>query len=248
MYLPILTYHRLLPGRPTKDADPKRIAVSQEQFRRHLLWLGWLGYSTVRLEDYAAELKRHGRRVGRKTIAITFDDGYEEVLTLGLPVLQDFGFTATVFAVPGEARNVWDNGKARLMNQEQLRTWRRAGMGVGAHSCHHAHLTKLEENAARKDLFDSKKILEDVLGERVPLLAYPYGEANERIETLAKEAGFDAAFATDRAPRDHTANLYRLRRAVVFPRNTVWEILCKAQRWYPAYQDFTRRRGDGETR
>ena len=67
------------------------------------------------------------------------------------------------------------------------------------------------------------------------------GKSIRAIETLAREAGYEAAFATDRAPRDHAENLYRLRRAVVFPRNTVWEILIKAQRWYPAYQDWKRR-------
>jgi len=114
-------------------------------------------------------------------------------------------------------------------------------MEVGSHSCTHAHLTRIDRAAARREIRDSKTGLEQVLGQAVATLAYPYGESDPAVEELAREAGFEAAFATDRAPHNHSENVYRLRRAVVFPRNTVWEILMKAQRWYPAYQDWKRR-------
>jgi peptidoglycan/xylan/chitin deacetylase (PgdA/CDA1 family) len=239
-YLPILTYHRLLSEAPTSQADPQRISVSQDQFRRHLRWLKRLGYSTLDLPEYVRRL-REGLAVPRRAIGITFDDAYEDVFTLGLPVLKDIGFTASVFAVSGEERNRWDDGKARLMSAEQLRQWRQAGMAVGSHGVHHVRLPQVDRETARRELSDSKATLEGILGEAVTTLAYPYGESDLAIEALARAAGYDAAFATDQAPRDHTENLYRLRRAVVFPRNTLWEILIKAQRWYPAYQDWKRR-------
>jgi peptidoglycan/xylan/chitin deacetylase (PgdA/CDA1 family) len=241
MYLPILTYHRLLGEDPTRSADPMRISVSRDQFRRHLDWLKRLGYRTMRLEEYVRQLgKPISSPPPARALAITFDDGYEEVLTLALPILQEFGFTAAVFAVSAEERNRWDDGGARLMSAAQLRQWRQAGMEVGAHSCTHAHLARIDREAARREIRDSKTGLEQVLGQAVTLLAYPYGESSPEVEALAREAGFEAAFATDRAPRDHSQNLFRLRRSVVFPRNTVWEILIKAQPWYPAWQDFKR--------
>jgi peptidoglycan/xylan/chitin deacetylase (PgdA/CDA1 family) len=238
-YLPILTYHRLLAGDPTRLADPKRIAVSQEQFHRHVRWLKRFGYRTVRLEDYVGRLKA-GESIPGRTFAITFDDGYEEVLTLGLPVLQELDCTATVFAVPGEAQNRWDGGGARLMDADQLRRWHKAGMGVGAHTLHHPHLTQVGSATAQRELVECKRILETWLGTPITLLAYPYGESDASIDRLAREAGYQAAFATDRASAEHSRNLYRLRRPVIFPRNTVWEVLLKAQRWYPAYQDWKR--------
>jgi len=237
-YLPILTYHRLLAQDPTQRVDPKRISVSQNQFRRHLQWLKWLGYRTVRLEDYVKGLRQgEGRERGR-AFAIAFDDGYEEVLTLALPILQEYGFTATVFAVPDQEHNQWDDGNAHLMNAEQLKTWVASGMDVGAHSSHHVHLTQVDLETAKREMRESKAMLEETLKRPVPLFAYPYGETNDGVDALAREAGFEAAFATDHAPRDHAANLYRLRRVVVFPRTTSWEILWKIQRWYPLYQDW----------
>ncbi len=262
MSLPILTYHRLLAQASTKSIDPKRISVSQNQFRTQLLWLKRLRYQTVRLNDYVKSLRetltlhplpvgegtskrsplpRERTEVRGKSFAITFDDGYEEVLALGLPILKEFGFTAAIFAVPGEDRNRWDDNGTKLLSPAQLRQWRDAGMETGAHTCHHVHLTRVDPETARREIMESKKKLEDVLAHPVTLLAYPYGESDDRVDALAREAGFEAAFATDNAPQDHAANLYRLRRTVVFPRNNVWEILWKVQRWYPAYQDWKRR-------
>src|SRR5438552_2154045 len=118
-YLPILTYHRLMARDPTPGDDPKRISVSIRRFRRHLSWLTRLGYRSVSLNEYVRWLRHplspsggEGDRERGRHFAIAFDDGYEEVFTLGLPILQEFGCTATVFAVPGEEHNRWDDGSA----------------------------------------------------------------------------------------------------------------------------------------
>jgi peptidoglycan/xylan/chitin deacetylase (PgdA/CDA1 family) len=241
-YLPILTYHRLLAETPTKSVDPKRISVSQEQFRKHLCWLKRLGYRTLPLPDYVRILLQ-GEMVPARSFAITFDDGYEEVLTLGLPVLQEVGYTATVFAVPGQlgGSNVWDDGGAKLLTVDQLRRLDQAGISIGAHTCQHVHLTQASPVAAKREISESKRALEQSLGKAVPLFAYPYGETNDSVDHYAREAGFEAAFATDQASPDHSQNPFRIRRVVVFPRNTLWEIFMKAQKWYPAYQDWKRR-------
>jgi peptidoglycan/xylan/chitin deacetylase (PgdA/CDA1 family) len=240
-YLPILTYHRLLAGDPTRSADPKRIAVSAAQFESHLKWLRRLGYQSVSLQDYVADL-RAGKPPARKTIGLTFDDGYEDVFTLGLPLLKKYGFTALTFSVPGEMGgcNRWDDSRSPLMSREQFRAWHSAGMEVGAHTSSHVHLPAVDPARARQEIVESKRTLEDVLQRSVPLFAYPYGEYSATVKTLVQEAGFAAAFATDRAPQNHEADFFALRRAVVFPKSNAWNILWKAQRWYPAYQDSRR--------
>jgi peptidoglycan/xylan/chitin deacetylase (PgdA/CDA1 family) len=240
--LPILTYHRLLPGEATRTVDPQRIAVSAAQFRSHLKWLKRLGYRSFPLDRYP-ELLRSNQAIPKRRVGITFDDGYEEVLKIGFPILREFGFTATVFAVSGElgGTNRWDDGAAKLLTVEQYRSLHRVGITIGAHTRHHVHLPKLFDPQAREELATSKQELETALGFPVPLLAYPYGETNDRIDGLAKEAGYTAAFATDQAPLRHADNLYRLRRAVVFPSNTTFQILLKAQPWYTRYQDWKRR-------
>jgi len=241
-YLPILTYHRILPGEPTPAADPKRISVGASQFESHLRWLRRFGYRTISLDGYVEAL-RGGTPPAPKAFAITFDDGYAELSTIGLPLLRRYGFVATVFAVSGEATNRWDDGRATLLSHDELRAWKAAGMDVGAHTAHHARLPAVDQAQAKREIAESKKQLEDLLQQPVPLFAYPYGEYSPAVMSAAQDAGFSAAFATDRASADHAANLYALRRAVVFPSNGAWNILWKAQRWYPAYQDRRRTKG-----
>lgn len=239
-YLPILTYHRLLDKDPSQAADPKRISVSQKQFRSHLSWLKRLGYQTLRLDRYIDMLNR-GEKVPGRSFAITFDDGYEEVLTLALPVLKEFGFTATVFAVPGSSANAWDDGSAKLLTISQLRELDAEGITIGGHTCSHVHLPVVSPHIAQKEIADSRVRLKQILGHEVSLFAYPYGESTPEVEKWTQDAGYTAAFATDRAPQDHGENFFKLRRAVVFPRNGPWEIFLKAQSWYPRYQDWKRR-------
>lgn len=239
-YLPILIYHRILQEEPTRHADPYRIAVHWRQFRSHMAWLHRCHYHTVNLDHYAAALKQC-HRWPRRSFAITFDDGYEEIMTLALPILQEFGFTATVFAVPGCTVNEWDKGQARLLGPDALRAWRRAGMSVGAHTIHHVHLPNVPPMKAREEIVMSKQMLEDILKEPVSIFAYPYGETTDSIEGFVRDAGYKAAFATDRAPQDHSENPFRIRRVGVFPNNTPAEILWKVMPFYPAYQDWKRR-------
>ena len=239
--LPILTYHRLLPDEPTFATDPKRIAVSRSRFRAHMRLLHRLGYRTLALDRYVRDL-RAGQRPAARSFAITFDDGYEEVSTLALPILQEFGYTGTVFAVAQRlgGSNLWDDGRARLLTRAQLKELQAAGLTIGAHTCTHIHLPQADGPGARREIIASKEILEDSLGTPVALFAYPYGETSGSVERFVREAGFEAAFATDRAPRNHAENLFRLRRVVIFPRTNAWGIFWKTRRGYPAYQDWKR--------
>jgi len=224
-------------------ADPQRIAVSAAQFRSHLKWLKRLGYKSFPLEQYPDAL-RHNQPPPKRSVALTFDDGYEEVLKIGAPLLKEFGFTATIFAVSGELGGVnrWDGGTAKLLSVEQYRQWLRLGFTVGAHTRTHAHLPKLFDPQAREELVKGKQDLEVALGIPIRLLAYPYGETNDRIDALAEEAGFTAAFATDQASAHHADNFYRLRRAIIFPSNSTLQVLIKTQSWYFPYQDWRRHR------
>ena len=87
-----------------------------------------------------------------------------------------------------------------MMTSAQVRALRAAGMQVGAHTVSHPILARLDAEDARREIQEGKRQLESVLGERVPLFAYPNGRPGEDYlpETVAlvREAGFDAAFST----------------------------------------------------
>jgi peptidoglycan/xylan/chitin deacetylase (PgdA/CDA1 family) len=87
-----------------------------------------------------------------------------------------------------------------MMSSEQVRQLHRAGMGIGAHTVNHPILAKLARADARREIADGKAQLEAIIGERVPLFAYPNGKphgdyAAEHV-ALVKELGFDGAVST----------------------------------------------------
>ena len=93
--LPILTFHAL---------DDKRSPLSfpPELFRRGMRQLHQAGFRTVSA-NRAAHLLREGKPLPGRLMAITFDDGYRSVFEHGLPVLEQLGYTATVFLNTGPA-------------------------------------------------------------------------------------------------------------------------------------------------
>jgi peptidoglycan/xylan/chitin deacetylase (PgdA/CDA1 family) len=108
-----------------------------------------------------------------------------------------------------------------MMRPDQLRQLRAMGMEIGAHTITHPILTRLEHDAARRELADSKAYLQEILGERVDLFAYPNGVpgqdyAAEHVE-MARESGFKAAVSTAWGAASARSHRYQL------PRFTPWD-------------------------
>jgi peptidoglycan/xylan/chitin deacetylase (PgdA/CDA1 family) len=108
-----------------------------------------------------------------------------------------------------------------MMTSDQVRSLRRAGMQVGAHTVTHPILARLDEAAARQEISTGKQQLEDLLGERVGLFAYPNGKPGEdyllQSVDLVRQAGFDAAFTTAWGAATPQTDPFQL------PRFTPWD-------------------------
>jgi peptidoglycan/xylan/chitin deacetylase (PgdA/CDA1 family) len=70
---------------------------------------------------------------------------------------------------------------------------------IGSHGHSHERLAGLDEDSQRRELTESRRILETRLGGEVAALAYPYGwpgSYTARTKALAAEAGYRLAFAS----------------------------------------------------
>jgi peptidoglycan/xylan/chitin deacetylase (PgdA/CDA1 family) len=103
-------YHRIA----TPSVDPWDIAVSPENFAQHLEVFGdWARCRTF--GELAAAL--HGDAKERRSVAITFDDGYVDNLTTALPLLEKHDAPATVFILTstiGAGKEFWWDALARV--------------------------------------------------------------------------------------------------------------------------------------
>lgn len=106
MNIPILMYHQIdLP--PPRGTPLRGLVASPGSFARQMFLLKCLDYKGLSMRDLEPYLK--GERQGR-VVGITFDDGCQNNVQNGLPVLKKHGFTATCYAVSSMIGGVnsWD--------------------------------------------------------------------------------------------------------------------------------------------
>ena len=135
----------------------------------------------------------------RKGIAVTFDDGYREVMEHALPVLTELKIPATFFLVAGAAggTDAWYRGEERILDWKEARELVRLGHAVGSHGLTHAPLTELAPRERDREISVSKKALEDRLGIPVTRLAYPQGRFDSAVIDAVQAAGYEEAWATE---------------------------------------------------
>src|SRR5256712_1619834 len=107
MKLPVLLYHKI--DRIPPGARYPRSYVTPERFEAQLAFLRRRGYESISFADYLAY--RHGAgRLPRRPVIVTFDDGYRSNRDVALPLLQQYGFRATIFLVAERigGTNTWD--------------------------------------------------------------------------------------------------------------------------------------------
>ena len=108
-----------------------------------------------------------------------------------------------------------------MMRSDQVLALHRAGMQIGAHTVSHPILARLDDEPARGEIVASKQTLENLLGARIGLFAYPNGKPDEDYSSasvrLVREAGFDAAVSTAWGASGSASDIFQL------PRFTPWD-------------------------
>jgi peptidoglycan/xylan/chitin deacetylase (PgdA/CDA1 family) len=173
------------------------LSVTPNDLRRQLSRLlsqGWTGATFT--EALSAPQRR--------TLAVTFDDAFDSVRTLAAPVLADLGLPATVFvATDWVDRSLqWPEvaqwaqtvhaGELRSMSWESLRGLAASGWEIGSHTCSHPHLSRLEPEMIDSELRRSRAACVE-RGLVCRSVAYPFGDADERVRAAAAGAGYEAA-------------------------------------------------------
>jgi peptidoglycan/xylan/chitin deacetylase (PgdA/CDA1 family) len=187
----VLVYHGVAAA--DDDEDPNRLLVSPEHLEAHVRLLKRRGYRLVA----AGELAGNGKPAGR-TAAMTFDDGWRNWLTAGLPVLQRLGVAGTFFLCPGLFGATHPDVAGEqgfLIDELGARELHEAGMELGSHSLSHRDLRQLSDAELAAELSDSKQAVEAITGRPCRLFAYPYGLYDDRVVEAVGAAGYELAFA-----------------------------------------------------
>jgi peptidoglycan/xylan/chitin deacetylase (PgdA/CDA1 family) len=208
-------YHEIAQSAETNS----RLAVSPSAFAAQLAYLYDMGFKTVTAGALSAIRAGDTDALPDRTVVLTFDDGYESFHTQAMPLLDQYGFTATVFVTTGwveggETRPAI-KGPGRMLSWSQITEAALAGIEVGAHSCQHPQLDRLPESLLREELYSSKERLEDELGQPVPGLAYPFGYSNAEVRQVARDAGYGYGYAVRNTTARQTSDPFALPRLTV---------------------------------
>lgn len=236
-------YHYL--GARQSRGPHAALTVPAEEFASHLRALTAMGRRTVTSADYEAALvgepagracdvrESSGTSAGtsadgeaglaaggaRRDVAwITFDDGTADNHELALPLLADHGHRATFFVIAERCLG----GAPGYMGPAALREMIAAGMEIGSHTLTHPRLARLDADAMRREVHDSKARLEDALQVPVRAFCYPYGNWSPAVVEEVRRAGYALAPSTIRDNRNTPADRYTLRRIMVQPGRTGW--------------------------
>jgi len=208
-------YHEISPA----DETDSRLAVSPAAFAEQLAYLHDAGFRTVTAGRLAEVLAGAPGGLPDRAVVLTFDDGFEDFHRRALPLLDRYGYTATVFVTTGwvqdAGRDAAGRCPGRMLSWSQVAEAAGAGMEVGAHSWGHPQLDQLPGAVLREELYASKAQLEDRLGRPVPGLAYPFGYSSARVRRVAGEAGHQYACAVSNALPAPAADLLALPRLTV---------------------------------
>ncbi len=178
----VIVYHTIS---SPKVSLPSNIDISPERFESHLEWLSKRAERVVTLRELLSSANDK-----ENLYAITFDDGFRDNLTVALPLLEKYNLPMTLFAVAGFI------GKEGYLSKEELKTMATHPLvTIGSHGLYHKHFSKLSKDEAVFELTESKKILAEITGKQIDLLAYPYGDCNLQTESLSEECGYQAAWS-----------------------------------------------------
>ena len=207
---PVLTYHDVIGSHRQKDAV--WFDCTATEFAAQMEFLYQQGAHVITLE----QLRRHlttGERLPDRAIALTFDDNYQGVYDLAVPVLRKYGYPFAVFV---HTDYVGSRKGRPKMTWDELRELDRSGLAtIGAHTMSHtADLGLLSTDRQDAELRGSKRVLETQLGHPVSFLSYPNGKANAAAFERARLAGYTLGFLEEWGPVEQSPGILALNRYI----------------------------------
>jgi peptidoglycan/xylan/chitin deacetylase (PgdA/CDA1 family) len=212
-----------------KDKKRNKWRVKPEDFEKQMAWFakhGWHSYTISEMVETKA--------LPFKSFCITFDDGYEDNFTHALPILQKYGFKATIYLVPHYAYNSWENFEEgtfdKLLNLDQIKYMKESGLiEFGSHTLNHKNLVTIPKKEANEEIQNSKKEVEQIIAQTCKAFAYPYGKYNEQTILMVEKAGYTNATVVKRGFFEHD-NPFVIKRVGILGTECFFDFYLKVTR------------------
>ncbi len=231
--LPVLMYHHVNPTGNFINCTPDR-------FEAQVRYLSRRGYQSLTIKDLE-KIINEGRDIPRRSIMITFDDGWLDNYFYAYPVLKKYGMKGVLFVVTswvsecGRRKDIrplpshrdcverLHNGEKEevMVSWEELREMESSGVfDIQSHSHshrrwdrEHSELATCKE-ALRRDLTTARELIREHLGKTPLALCWPWGVYYPWYQEVAIEAGYRYLFTTEKGCNT-LSDLKALKRIVI---------------------------------
>jgi len=221
----VLNYHKV-------DNVHNSLSVPPAEFDAQMAFLRDNGYHTVTPDELYDSLSGNAE-LPENPVLITFDDGYLDNYKNAFPILQKYGFKATVFVISDFLGKYPD-----YFNWDQAREMNAAGIDIQSHTVNHRSMTDLTDDELVAELVESKRKIEAELGHEIGFMAYPTGTYNLHIAQLVKNAGYKGAFTIKYGNVDKGSNVYALERVPIFQTENTHRSFLERIRYTPIFASF----------
>ncbi len=185
----ILQYHHV------SDTTPKSTSISPAQFEVHLQYLKDNNFTVVPLSELMNAIKKQ-QPLKDKTVAITFDDAYQDNVTFAKPLLDKFGYPYTIYVNP----SIINRGAKSYLSWAQLKSLADEGVIIANHGYAHDSMARKPDELTAQQwlekytalLLESEKIIAEKTGQSWRYFAYPYGEYSPLDQQWMKANDFIA--------------------------------------------------------
>jgi peptidoglycan/xylan/chitin deacetylase (PgdA/CDA1 family) len=139
---------------------------------------------------------------GAAYAAVTFDDGFQNIVDNALPELRQRRIPSTLFIVTESlgSNRAWehrggdDTRDEQVMSAEQLSKIEPELVSIGSHTMTHPFLPSIDKNQLEQELAGSRKKLKEIVNRDVRTLSFPYGAFNQSIIESCRQAGYERVF------------------------------------------------------
>lgn len=165
------------------------------------------------LEDLHEHLAA-GKPIPERAVVFTFDDNYQGFYDNAWPILREKKIPSGMFVHTDFIGS--KTGSHPKMDWAALKELDVSGLvTIGGHTCSHPlDLKSLPVDEQRRELTDSKNLLESKLGHSIPFLAYPVGSADAKTLKIAKDVGYTMAFTMRNGPAEESPGILEVHRTI----------------------------------
>jgi len=204
--IPIVMYHYVEYVQDPGDFIRKRLDIVPGLFEKHLKDLKKAGYETYYVRD-VPDIISGKIHYSTQSAILSFDDGYEDFYTDVFPLLKKYHMRATFYPIYDFI------GRKGFVTKAQIQELVDSDLvEIGSHTLDHLYLKLVPDEVAKKQIFESKKKLEEDFHIKVSTFAYPYGAMSPHAIQYVKDAGYTAAVSVISGTLQSDDNLFFLSR------------------------------------